>query len=142
MNEIDNSKIQDTDISLGLFLGTLATAKDLPLVFHYDARSVKGRYHVTEAGQFAALDCGANPERWTEIYVQLWDNDEGNRTHMLAGKFAAIISKVSEHVKFSGSAKLTFEVSDGVRPMQLYQAAYPSLRGDHVLIELAAPQES
>lgn len=64
----------------------------------------------------------------------------GYRTHMLAGKFAAIISKVSEHVKFDGSAKLIFEVSDGVQPIQLYEAAYPSLCCDHVLVELEAPQ--
>jgi len=140
MNAIDNSKIQRTDINLGLLLETLATAKDLPLVFHYDGRPVKGGYHVTEvkAGQFAALDCGANPEAWTEIFVQLWDIDEDDRTHMPAGKFAAIIRKVSEHVKLDGSAKLTFEVSDGVRPMQLYQAAYPNLRAGQVHIELAA----
>ncbi|MGV1760570.1 DUF6428 family protein [Rhizobium sp. A22-96] len=140
MNAIDNSKIRSTDISLGLLLETLATAKHLPLVFHYDGRPVKGGYHVTEvkAGQFAALDCGANPEAWTEIFVQLWDIDEGERTHMPTGKFADIIRKVSEHVKLDGSARLTFEVSDGVRPIQLYQAAYPTLRDGHLHIELAA----
>lgn len=139
MNAIDNSKIQSTDINLGLLLETLSTAKDLALVFHYDGRPVKGGYHVTEvkAGQFAALDCGANPESWTEIFVQLWDIDEDGRTHMPAGKFAAIVRKVSEHVRLDGSAKLTFEISDGVQPMQLYQAAYPSLRAGQVHIELA-----
>ena len=107
MNAIDNSKIQSADISLGLLLETLAPAKDLPLVFHYDGRPVKGGYHVTEVkvGQFSALDCGANPEAWTEIFVQLWDIDEDDRTHMAAGKFAAIIRKVSEHMKLDGSAR-------------------------------------
>jgi hypothetical protein len=44
---------------------------------------VTGGYHVTEvkAGQFAALACGANPESWTEIFVQLWDIEECDRTH-------------------------------------------------------------
>ncbi|WP_172691175.1 DUF6428 family protein [Rhizobium rhizogenes] len=138
MNAIDNSKIQSADISLGLLLETLTHAKDMPLVFHYDGRPVKPGYHVTEvkAGRFEALDCGANPESWTEIFVQLWDIAEGDRTHMPAGKFAAIIRKVSERVKLDGSAKLTFEVSDGVQPMQLYQAAYPSLRAGQVRVEL------
>jgi len=140
MNEIDNSKIQDTDISLGLFLETLATAKDLPLVFHYDGRSVKGGYHVTEvkAGQFAALDCGGQSGKLDRDLRTAM----GYRTHMLAAKFAAIISKVSEQVKFDGSAKLTFELSDGVQPIQLYEAAYPSLCAGRVLIELAARQAS
>jgi hypothetical protein len=140
MNAIDNSKVQSRDISLGLLLETLAATQDLPLVFHYDGRPVKGGYHVTEvkAGQFAALDCGANPEAWTEIFVQLWDIEEDGRTHMPADKFAAIIRKVSEHVELDGSAKLTFEVSDGVQPMRLYQAAYPSVRAGQVDIELTS----
>jgi hypothetical protein len=58
--------------------------------------------------------------------VLLWDIDEEDRTHMPAGKFAAIIRKVSEHLRLDGSAKLIFEVSDGVRPMQLYCAATPA----------------
>lgn len=97
MNAIDNSKISSEDISLGLLLDTLAGAKDLPLVFHYDGRPVKAGYHVTEvkAGHFSALDCGANPEAWSEIFVQLWDIDEDGRTHMPGGKFSAIIRKVS-----------------------------------------------
>jgi len=38
MNAIDNSKVQEDDISLGLLLGTLAGAKDSPLIFYYDGR--------------------------------------------------------------------------------------------------------
>lgn len=139
MNTIDNSKISSEDISLGLLLDTLAGAKDLPLVFHYDGRPVKAGYHVTEvkAGHFSALDCGANREAWSEIFVQLWDIDEDGRTHMPGGKFSAIIRKVSEHVKLDGSAKLTFEVSDGVRPMSLYCAAVPTHRDSALHVELS-----
>ncbi|MGF6157324.1 hypothetical protein M2267_002583 [Ensifer sp. KUDG1] len=127
MSTIDNSQSDKTDISLGELLGRAAETPDLPLVFTYDGKPVKPGYHVTEvkAGQFSALDCGANPEAWSEIFVQLWDIDEGERTHMTAGKFSAIVRKVSEHVHLDGSAKLTFEVSDGVRPMQLFCATAP-----------------
>ncbi|WP_104663881.1 DUF6428 family protein [Ensifer adhaerens] len=127
MSTIDNSQSDKTDISLGALLGRAAETPDLPLVFLYDGKRVKPGYHVTEvkAGQFSALDCGANPEVWSEIFVQLWDVEEGERTHMTAGKFSAIVRKVSEHVRLDGSAKLTFEVSDGVRPMQLFCANAP-----------------
>ncbi|MFS8113704.1 DUF6428 family protein [Rhizobium jaguaris] len=136
MNAID--KTPSSDISLGLLLEPLTGSGDLPLVFRYDGRPVKPGYHVTEvkAGQFSALDCGANPEAWAEIFIQLWDVEEGGRTHMLAGKFAAIIRKVSEHVQLDGSAKLTFEVSDGVKPMQLYCASTPVISDAAVHIEL------
>jgi hypothetical protein len=138
MNAIDNSQFDDADISLGALLEAAAASPDKALVFHYDGHPVKTGYHVTEvkAGQFAALDCGANPEAWSEIFVQLWDIDEEGRTHMPAGRFAAIVRKVSEHVKLDGTAKLTFEVSDGVAPMQLYYASRPVLAGDMLRIDL------
>ncbi|WP_430262213.1 DUF6428 family protein [Neorhizobium sp. DAR64862/K0K3] len=138
MNAIDKSLLE-LDISLGRLLDTIDGARDVPLIISYDGRPVKPGYHVTDvkAGQFAALDCGANPEAWSEIFLQQWDIEEGDRTHMPAGKFAAIIRKVSEHVKLDGSAKLTFEVSDGIRPMQLYCGSMPRLRDGALHVELA-----
>jgi len=142
MNVIDKSV--SNDITLGHLLDVLATAPDAPLVFQYDGRSVKPGYHVTEvkAGQFSALDCGANPEAWSEIFVQLWDIDEDGRTHMPAGKFSAIIMKVSDHVRLESSAKLTFEVSDGERPMALYFAGSPRLKDGTFEVGLEARPSS
>jgi len=56
---------------------------------------VKAGYHVTEvkAGAFSAPDCGANPEAWSEMFIQLWDIVEHGRGHVPAGKFSAIIRK-------------------------------------------------
>jgi hypothetical protein len=127
MDTIIKTVLTTSDITLGELLSRIASTPDLPLVFTYEGTEIKGGYHVTEvkAGEFSALDCGANPEAWSEIFVQLWDIDEDGRTHMPAGKFAAIIRKVSEHVGLDGSAKLTFEVSDGIAPMQLFCADAP-----------------
>lgn len=138
MNAID--KTISTDVSLGHLLDVLAVAPDAPLVFSYDGNPVRPGYHVTEvkAGNFAALDCGANPEAWSEIFVQLWDIDEDGRTHMPAGKFAAIIRKVSDHVQLEPTAKLTFEVSDGERPMALYCASAPRLVAGSFDVSLSA----
>lgn len=141
MNAIDKSLSDAGDISLGKLLELSAANQDLPLIFSYDGRAIKTGYHVTEvkAGHFSALDCGANLEAWSEIFVQLWDVDEGGRTHMTAGKFAAIVRKVSEHVKLDGTAKLTFEVSDGVRPMQLFCAEVP-IAQDGVMTVTLSPR--
>jgi hypothetical protein len=137
---ITTGKIENRipDISLGGLLEALASRPDMPLIFHHDGKPVCSGYHVTEvkAGQFSALDCGANPEAWAEIFVQLWDIEDEARTHMAAGKFAAIVRKVSEHVLLDGSARLTFEVSDGVRPMQLYCADGPVLLLDGWHVQL------
>lgn len=127
------------DVTLGDLLHGLDSHPDLPLIFQYDGRRVKAGYHVTEvkAGQFAALDCGANPESWVEIFVQLWDVDEGARQHMPAGKFARIIRKVSDHLGLDAGARLTFEVSDGVAPMQLHRAAMPVIDGGQIHVALS-----
>jgi hypothetical protein len=126
------------EMTIGDLLGLLADHKDKPLVFSHGGQAVKPGYHVTEvkAGAFSALDCGANPESWTEIFIQLWDVDEGERTHMPSGKFAAIIGKVSEHLSLDPAAKLTFEVSDGLAPMQLHKASSAAVSDGQVDVQL------
>ena len=131
--------ITDTaDITIGSLLGVLAAHREKELVFFYGGRAIQAGYHVTEvkAGQFAALDCGANPEAWTEIFVQLWDVNEAS-SRMTAGKFSSIIRKVTEHVALDAGARLTFEISDGVQPIQLYRAALPAIAGAEVHVELS-----
>lgn len=128
-----------TDLTLGALLAACDTQPLVPLVFTYDAREIQPGYQVTEvkAGQFAALGCGANPEAWSEIVIQLWDVIDGDRLHMTAGKFAAIIRRVSEHVGLDPGARLTFEVSDGVAPMQLHCATAPELAAGLLSVALA-----
>lgn len=112
------------ELSAAALFSAISAAKDLPLVFNYEGRDAKPSYHVTEVktGAFRALDCGANAESWNETFIQLWDITEESRGHMPGWKFLAIIGKVREAVGFDDDAKLTFEVSDGERPMQLYRA--------------------
>lgn len=127
------------DLTLGELLAVIDANSDLALIFHYGGQAVKPGYHVTEvkAGQFAALDCGAQPESWTEIFVQLWDVDEGGRSHMKASKFARIIRMVSEHIGLDGQVRLTFEASDGIAPIQLHRAALPVVDGAALHVALS-----
>lgn len=124
-------------------LDTLSDHRAKPLVFNYGGRDVLPSYHVTEVktGTFRALDCGANFESWNEIFIQLWDIEEENRGHMLTSKFLAIIGKVSDAVGFDNLAKLTFEVSDGVKPMQIYRAERIDV-SDVVRVSLSARPSS
>lgn len=140
LDEIKPLEVTDpADLTIGELLHFIDAQPDLPLIFHYDGHPVKAGYHVTEvkAGQFAALDCGAQPEAWSEIFVQLWDVDENTRTHMPSAKFAKIIRMVSEHVGLDAAAKLTFEVSDGVSPMQLHRAGVPVITGQEMHVSLS-----
>lgn len=130
--------VDPADISIGELLAHISRHGSKPIVFTYDGRVTRPGFHVTEvkSAQFSALDCEANPESWTEIFVQLWDVNEDGHC-LTAGKFAAIIRKVTEHVALDGTARLTFEVSDGVAPMQLYRAALPDVTGGEVHIALS-----
>ena len=63
------------EITTRELLQRLAAEGPKQLVFSYEGRDVLPGYHVTEVkdGQFAGLDCGANPEAWRETFIQLWD---------------------------------------------------------------------
>ena len=115
----------------------------LPLVFQYDGRAVQPGYHVTEvkSGWFAALDCGANPENWREAFIQLWDVNE-DRTHMPVAKFLAIIGKVLSEIDLDQDTRLTFEVSDGARPIELYRALKVEPGADAVRVVLGSQPAS
>lgn len=136
--EIDRTTPPD-GVTIGQLVALLESHKHLPLVFAYGGRTSRPGYHVTEvkAGEFSALDCGANPESWSEIFVQLWDVEEGDRMHMPSRKFSAIVRKVAEKLSLDMDARLTFEVSDGLGAMQLHKALVPIAADDAVLVELA-----
>lgn len=132
------------ELSSEALLGGLEAHRDKALIFHYEGRDVRPSYHVTEVktGSFRALDCGANPESWSETFVQVWDIEEESRGHMPAGRFLSIIRKVDEAVGFDPQAKLTFEVSDGVRPMQIYRAERMDVGQAAVRVYLSARPSS
>jgi hypothetical protein len=110
-----------------------------PLVFHYGARAIASGYHVTEvkAADLASLDCGANPERWRETVIQLWDIERPHEAHMTAAKFLGILAKVSERVPIDEAALLIFEVGDSSSPMQVFTVGRLDARDDRVDVTLA-----
>ena len=120
-------------------LDVLVSRPDMPLGFFYDGRAIKNGYHITEVktGRFTALDCGANPEAWTETFIQLWDVDEPPHAYMSAGKFVAIIDKVAALATFEPDTRLTFEVSDGEGAIQLFHAKQIDISDNGFVVSLA-----
>lgn len=114
-----------TDIPLSDLLAACDAQTAVPMVFTYAGWTIQRGYHITEvkAGQFAALDCCADSEAGSETFIQLWDLINGGSTRMTAGKFAAIIRKVSEHVGLGLSAlDLRGQRRRGAAPLQLHCA--------------------
>lgn len=133
------SPVVADEISAADLLAQLGQHRAKALLFNYEGRDILPGYHVTEVktGEFQALDCGANYEIWHETFIQLWDvPPEDDRGILPVSKFLAIIGKVAEAVPFDQNAKLTFEVSDGKRAMQLYRASSIEVSGDTVRVGL------
>ena len=134
-----------SDPVTGAFLATLRQHGALPLVFGYADREIRAGFHVTEVktGQFSALDCGANPEAWTETFVQVWDvPGEPQGRMMTAGKFLAIMDKVADDIGLDRGSRLTFECGDDVGVIGLYAVEGVTVEPDRVLVSLAARHAS
>jgi hypothetical protein len=132
--------IAGSEPTTGGLLDSLRSHRALPLVFAYADRRTRAGYHVTEvkSGRFAALDCGANPEAWTETFIQVWDvpGEPGSRM-MSVGKFLAIMDKVARDVGFDSASRLTFECGDDLGVIGLYAVESISLDADGVLVSLS-----
>lgn len=129
-----------SELTTGALLGGLHANGEKALIFTYEGRDVLPGYHVTEVkdGTFQGLDCDAHPESWRETFIQLWDvpSDDGS-TSMPVSRFLAIMLKVSDHVPFDPTAKLTFEVSDGMGAIQLFRAETIEAGDNDVRVELS-----
>jgi hypothetical protein len=111
------------DPPTGSFLEGLKPYTALPLVIAYSNRETRAGYHVTEvrSGRFSALDCGGNPEAWSETFIQVWDvPGEPQSRMMTVGKFLAIMDKVADNVGLDRDSRLTFECGDDVGVIGLY----------------------
>ena len=120
------------------FLDALRPHTDRALAFVYDGRRIRPGYHLTEVkvARYDALDCGANPETWTEVVLQLWDVD-GEPT-MSAGKFVAIYEKAAARLPAAASAPVVFECGPRDAAAGRYTAATVGLDGDALVVTLDA----
>ena len=128
------------DPPTGSFLEGLKPYTALPLVIAYGNRETRAGYHVTEvkSGRFSALDCGGNPEAWSETFIQVWDvPGEPQGRVMTVGKFLAIMGKVADDVGLDSGSRLTFECGDDVGVIGLYAVGGVTVETDRVLVSLA-----
>jgi hypothetical protein len=111
-----------------------------PLVFSYDGGPIQPGYHVTEvkAGQFAALDCGGNPRPGRRSSFSSGTSLKATAPTCSPASSPPSSARVSEHVGLDTGARLTFEVSDGVAPMQLHCAGSPTLSAGILCVSLSA----
>lgn len=143
MNDLLTTPNTSTDLQstpeVGAFLAALRPNTDLPLAFEYAGRRVRPGYHITEikAARFDALDCGGNPETWTEALLQLWDVDgEPGRAMMTAGKFLSIYEKAAARLPLMNTDPVVFECGDRVSAAGRYTPVSVRVEGDVVAVAL------
>lgn len=129
------------DALLGALLDVLEPHASKPLLLEYAERMIQPGYHVTEvkAGAFVTLDCGGNPDRWQETILQVEDlPSQGDRGHMLAGKFRAILAEVAGRIVLAPEARLTFEVGRPEEPMRVFDVGAIEPQNDRIVLRLIA----
>jgi hypothetical protein len=127
------------DHDLAALRRILAGQESLSLVLDYAGRTIRPGYHVTEikAAHFAALDCGGNPDNWTETVLQVEDvpaKDGGG--FMTAGKFLSILGRVERALELDETARVTFEISRPGEAMQVFDIAGILVTPDRATISL------
>ena len=124
---------------VGTFLDALRPHAERALTFEYGGRRIRPGYHVTEvkAASYQTLDCGGNPESWTEVVLQLWDVDaDDDRPPMSAGKFLSIYDKTRAHLPLDPHSPLVFEAGPRDAAAARYTAAAVRAEGGTVVVAL------
>lgn len=127
------------DLHLQGLRTALVGREALPLVLTYAGRTIQPGYHVTEikAARFAALDCGGNPDSWTETILQVEDIPGGpDARFMTVGKFVSILARVDQALVLNGSSRVTIEISRPGEAMQVFDIAGIESGADRVTLTL------
>jgi hypothetical protein len=123
------------DSTLADVLVQLDGHDDRVLSILYEGRSVQSGFHVTEvkAGSFVTLDCGGNPDAWTETVLQVEDIPASDgKAQMTAGKFRSILAQVDRRVSLDHDARLTIEIGrpgEAMRPCALSRHGFTVVAG-------------
>jgi hypothetical protein len=128
------------DIDLEALRAALSGQEALPLVLTYAGRTIQPGYHVTEikAGRFSAIDCGGNPDSWTETVLQVEDiPGSPDARFMTAGKFLSILARVDQGLGLDGFSRVTIEISRPGEAMQVFDIAGIDAGMDQVTLALA-----
>ena len=127
------------DSTLADVLVQLDGHDDRVLSILYEGRSVQSGFHVTEikAGSFVTLDCGGNPDAWTETVLQVEDIPASDgKAQMTAGKFRSILAQVDRRVSLDHDARLTIEIGRPGEAMRVYDIAEVAITGDAAVLAL------
>lgn len=131
------------DGKLAELLAFLSDCGEAPVAFAYEGREAAAGLHVTEvkSGRFSGLDCGANPEQWTETFIQIWEA-QGETGPLTARTFEKIMAKVAGDTGLDPESRLTFEANREGGVIGLYALDHAMLEQGCAVIALAPRRAS
>ncbi len=110
------------------------------LILRHETEVIGRGYHVTEikAGTFVTLDCGSNPDKWSETIFQVEDSPlHDGAAQMTGGKFLAILKKTAEMLPLDKLSRVTFEVGPFGSAMRVFDVIDVQNEGKDVAVVLA-----
>lgn len=139
MNALATLPYVEVESTLAAVLDRLTGQDEKRLIIVYGSRTVQPGFHVTEvkAGSFVTLDCGGNPDAWSETVLQVEDiPQEEGKAQMNAGKFRAILTQADRKVPLDHGARLTVEIGRPGEAMQVYDVADATITEEAAILTL------
>ncbi|WP_375599431.1 DUF6428 family protein [Devosia sp. Naph2] len=134
------TSLAQPDLDLAALRHALAGSDATVLVLDYAGRTVQSGYHVTEikAAQLSTLDCGGNPDHWTETILQVEDIPLAQGPQAVSvGKFLSILARVEASLTLDAASRVTIEMSRPDEAMQVFDIAGVVREKDRTRLSLA-----
>jgi hypothetical protein len=126
------------------FINTLTENPEKALFFEYQAgQFVRSDYHITEIKNvnFDTVDCGGIQNKWSEVHVQLWENEIPEPDHSVnttkALKIFDVVNKVRETYR---NAEIKFEYGNSIFPTAILPVHQIKNTGNALIIQLVPDQ--
>ncbi|MFN3996182.1 DUF6428 family protein [Algoriphagus sp.] len=114
------------------------------LFFEYQiGQYVRTDYHITEIKNvnFDTVDCGGIRNQWSEVHIQLWENEIPEPSHSVdSGKAMKIFDVVNRVRETYPNAEIKFEYGNATFPTAVLPVHQIKDTGNTLIVQLVADQ--
>ena len=126
------------------FTKTLQENSNKTLLFEYQSgQFVRADYHITEIKNvnFDTVDCGGIRNNWSEVHVQLWENEIPEPNHSVDSvKAMKIFDVVNEVRETYPHAEIKFEYGNATFPTAVLPVHHIKDSGNALIVQLVPDQ--
>lgn len=126
------------------FTKTLQENPEKALFFEYQSgQYVRTDYHITEIKNvnFDTVDCGGIRNQWSEVHVQLWENEIPEPDHSVdTGKAIRIFDPANRVRETDPEAEIKFEYGNSVFPTAVLSVHHIKETGNAIIVQLVPGQ--